>query len=40
MASVILQREGGSPRVAVWMDEQFDFAMIFTGDTLPPDRQR
>jgi aldose 1-epimerase len=29
--------EGG---VALWMDEAFPFAMVFTGDTLAPDRRR
>jgi aldose 1-epimerase len=40
VASVTLARERGSPTVTVWMDEHFDFAMIFTGDTLQRERRR
>lgn len=31
---------GPSRAVALWMDEAFPFAMVFTGDTLAPDRRR
>ena len=32
--------EGPSGRVGLWMDETFGYAMVFTGDTLAPDRRR
>lgn len=32
---------GGDRRVTVWMDERYDYVMLFTGDSLPePDRRR
>lgn len=31
---------GPSGRVGLWMDESFAFVMVFTGDTLAPDRRR
>jgi aldose 1-epimerase len=37
---VRLEHPGGKPSVTVWMDEEFDFVMVFTGDTLEPDRRR
>jgi aldose 1-epimerase len=32
--------EGPSGRAGLWMDETFGFVMVFTGDTLPPERRR
>ncbi|HET6692568.1 MAG TPA: aldose 1-epimerase family protein [Miltoncostaeaceae bacterium] len=37
-ATVTLRGPGGA--VAVWMDGTYRFVMVFTGDTLPPDRRR
>jgi aldose 1-epimerase len=37
---VLLEHPQGKPTVTVWMDEQFDFVMVFTGDTLEPARRR
>jgi aldose 1-epimerase len=37
-ATVTLRGPGGG--VALWMDGAFGFVMVFTGDTLPPERRR
>lgn len=37
-ARVVLEGPGG--RVTLWMDESFGYVMVFTGDTLSPDRRR
>ena len=38
-ARVRLEGAGGEV-TTVWMDEAFDHIMVFTGDTLAPDRRR
>ena len=37
---VVIEGSGGSPRLTVWMDASFGYVMVFTGDTLAPDRRR
>lgn len=39
-ARVTLQAPGGERRVCVWLGEGFDHVMVFTGDSLPPERRR
>ena len=40
MARVELDDSAGGRGVTVWMDERFRYVMVFTGDTLEPDRRR
>jgi hypothetical protein len=37
---VVLEHPACKPTVTVWKDEEYDFVMVFTGDTLEPDRRR
>jgi aldose 1-epimerase len=39
-ARATLQCADGSRRVTVWMDENFDYLMVFSGDTLAPAERR
>jgi aldose 1-epimerase len=39
-ARVVLGRPGGEGGLTIWTDASFDFVMVFTGDTLAPDRRR
>ena len=38
--SVVLASPDGSVAVTLWMDRSFGYVMVFTGDTLAPDRRR
>ena len=40
LARVELDDAAGGRGATVWMDERFGYVMVFTGDTLPPDRSR
>jgi aldose 1-epimerase len=39
-ARVTLERADGGRRVTVWMDDGFDYLMVFSGDTLAPAERR
>ena len=38
--SVVLASPDGSVAVTLWMDRSFSYVMVFSGDTLDPDRRR
>ncbi len=37
---VDLDRRDGTGGITVWMDDRFKYAMVYTGDTLPPEERR
>ncbi len=40
LARVTVEEPEGEARVSLWMDAAYPYLMLFTGDTLPPERRR